>query len=1108
MKEDKRNKVSFVVLLLFLISVPLGNVGAQNQKDLYSVKLDNLTLKEAMVKITSQCGYYFVYEDADIANVPKISKEFKSSSIEQIMTECLKGTNLTFEIDKKVIYIKKTAAKPATSSGPKKSAQNDDSLYVYGKVTDMNNQPLPGASVEVKGVKNKGVTADYEGNYKLKLSDPTKENVLVFNFLGMQPKEIEINGRREINVSLSEGINELEQVVVVGYGVTKKKDIAGSIENISSAEIAKTNTQSFQRAMQGKVSGVQIVSSSGIPGSSFSISIRGRGSINADTQPLYIVDGVQITNGAQSTNILTNADVMAGLNPDDIESISILKDGASASIYGAQAANGVVIITTKKGSAGKTKVSANATIGIQEIARKVPVMTGPQWAEFALLEYKNYDQYNGTNKYQQQLELFKSFGWGNDGYSNAPTTDWYDEIFRKALVNNYQLSLTGGNEKTRFYASAGYNKTDGIIKHTGFNRISARLNLSHEIVPWLTLNTNNTFSGTIHNQSSVIGAANPARTAMFLLPGVSPRDENGEYYSDLTYGYFLYNIPQMLELNEYTGKTHNLLSANDLTLKLAKGLEFKSSYNIDLTWLNEHQFSDPRTRLGSRVNGAVSANSTDINKFQTEQVLSYNATFNENRLSAVAGFSYSNYKYHMIGAEANGVSSPDLHLLSSAATPVSTTESYSEWKMAGFFGRLSYTIKEKYIFTGTIRYDGSSRFGKDNLWGTFPSISFAWRVKEENFLKDIDWLNDLKLRASYGVTGNASIGDYVSARLYEANASYGGSSGIIPSSIGNQKLSWEKKHSKNFGITAGLFKGRINTNIDLYRDDTKDLLYYRVIPQTTGFSEIPSNMGGVRNQGIDLQINTVNIDSGDFSWETSINLSWCKNEITELQDGLEELGQYKVGKPVTAEKVYKWAGVNTSDGRPMYYDKDGYITYNPTLEDRVWTKGTDPTFFGGIDNTIKWKNFTLSFFFQFQSGAVKYFNDKAVLIGQAADNNLLEEMYKSYWSKPGDVTWVPKPVLDGAYPGNPMKYDNNGDPRMSLIFESTDFIKLKNVNLSYDIPAKLVKKLKLQDAQIFATGYNLWTTTPYQGYDPESVGIDRGIYPQSKSYSLGIKINF
>ena len=1108
MKKIESHRISFVFLFLIMLLSTSGTLPAQTQKDLYNVKLDNLTLKEAMVKITSQSGYYFVYEDADIVSVPKISKEFRSSSIEQIMAECLKGTGLSFKIEKKVIYIKKEGKSATPGKDPKKLSVSEDSLYVFGKVTDVNNLPLPGASVEVKGAKNKGVVADYDGNYRLRLTDATKESTLVFNFLGMQKQEVSIDGRREINVALREMENELEQIVVVGYGVTKKKDIAGSIENISASELAKTNSQNFQKAIQGKMSGVQITSSSGIPGSSFSINIRGRGSINADTQPLYIVDGVQITNGAQNTNILTNADVMAGLNPDDIESISVLKDGASASIYGAQAANGVVIITTKKGASGKTRVSINATTGIQEIARKVPVMSGPQWAQFALLEYKNYDLYNGTNKYQDQLNLFKSFGWGDDGYSNAPTTDWYDEIFRKAVVNNYQINLSGGTEKTKFYLSAGYNKTDGIIKQTGFNRKSARLNLSHEIAPWLTINSNNTFSGTVHNQSSVVGAANPARTAMFLLPGVSPRDENGEYYSDLTYGYFLYNIPQMLELNEYVGKTHNLLSANDLTLKLAKGLEFKSSYNFDLTWLNEHQFSDPRTRLGSRVNGSIAANSTDINKFQTEQVFTYNTTINENRLTAVAGFSYSSYQYHMIGAEANGVSSPDLKLLSSAATPIATTESYSEWKMAGFFGRVSYAIRDKYIFTGTVRYDGSSRFGKDNLWGLFPSISFAWRMKEERFLKDIDWLNDLKIRASYGVTGNASIGDYVSARLYAANSAYGGSSGIIPSSIGNQKLTWEKKHSKNIGITAGIFKGRISTNIDFYRDDTKDLLYYRVIPQTTGFSEIPSNMGGVRNQGLDLQLNVVSFDTDNFSWETSFNLSWCKNEITELQDGLDELGQYKVGKPITSENVYRWAGVNTSDGRPMYYDKDGYITYNPTLEDRVWTKGTDPTFFGGIDNTFRWKNLTFSFFFQFQRGAVKYFNDKAVLIGQAADNNLLEEMYNSYWSNPGDVTWVPKPVLDGAYPGNPMKYDNNGETRMSLIYESTDFIKLKNVNISYNLPEKLVKKLKLQDAQIFANGYNLWTTTPYQGYDPESVGIDRGVYPQSKSYSIGIKINF
>ncbi len=1109
MKKNKGYKTSFVFFLLYALLLFSGTANAQVQKDVYNVKLNNVTFKEAMVQITSQSGYFFVYEDADIANIPKINKEFKSSTISQIMDDCVKGTGLTFSIDKKVIYIKKSGAKSVLSSDAKKPDQESDSLYVYGKVTDSNNDPLPGASVAVKGEKSKGVITDLDGNYKLKINDFTKQNVLAINFLGMQPQEVGIDGRKVINVALREGENELEQIVVVGYGVARKKDIAGSIENISAASLAKTNSSSFQKALQGKMAGVQITSSSGIPGSSFSINIRGRGSINADTQPLYIIDGVQVTNGAQATNILTNADVLAGLNPDDIESISVLKDGASASIYGAQAANGVVIITTKKGASGKTKVSVTATTGIQEIVRRVPLLNGKQWAEFALLEYKNYDEYNGTSMYQEQVDLFKSFGWGDDGYSNAPTTNWYDEIFRKAVVQNYQVSLSGGTEKTKFYVSGGYNKTDGIIKHTGFNRTSGRLNLSHEIAPWLTFNTNNTFSGTLHNQSSTVGAANPSRTAMFLLPGVSPRDADGNYYSDLKYGYFLYNIPQMLELNEYTGKTNNLLSANDLTFKIIKGLEFKSSYNLDMTWLNEHQFSDPRTRLGSRVNGAILANATDINKFQSEQVLSYNTTFKDvHRLNVVGGFSYSSYKYHMIGAEANGVSSPDLRLLSSAATPISTTEQYSEWKMAGFFGRASYTFKDKYILTGTIRYDGSSRFGTDNKWGTFPSLSFAWRMKEEKFLKDVKWLNDLKLRASYGITGNASIGDYVSQRLYAANSAYSGSSGIIPSSIGNQKLTWEKKHSKNVGVTAGFFNSRISTNIDFYMDDTKDLLYYRIIPQTTGFSQIPSNMGGVRNQGVDFQLNTVNIDGENFKWETAINISYSDNYITELQDGLQELGQYKVGMPITANYVYNWAGVNSSDGRPMYYDKDGYITYNPTLQDRVWTKGEDPKFFGGMENTITWKNFSLSFFFQFQSGAVKYWNDKAVLIGQAADNNLLSDMYYSYWRTPGDVTWVPKPVIDGSYPGNPMKYDNNGETTMSLIYESTDFIKLKNINLSYNIPQKLVKKLKITDAQIYANAYNVWTTTPYQGYDPESVGIDRGLYPQSKSYSIGIKINF
>lgn len=995
------------------------------------------------------------------------------------------------------------------NSATKSDNDVSDSLSVTGRVLDSNDQPLPGASIILKNDEKIFTISDKDGYFRIKLKDGSPKNTLIFGFVGMATQEVELGGRREITVNLQDESNELEQIVVVGYGVTKKKDIAGSIESVSFKELSKTNTANFQKAIQGKISGVQITSSSGIPGASFAINIRGRGSINADTQPLYIIDGVQVTNGAQKTSVLSDADVMGGLNPDDIETITVLKDGASASIYGAQAANGVVIITTKKGASGKTNISASVSTSVQQIARKVPVLNGQQWAEFALLEYKNYDAQYGTNRYANQLNLFKSFGWGDDGYSNAPTTNWYDEIFRTALVQNYQLSATGGSDKTKVYFSAGYNNSEGIIKHTGFSRGSARLNVSHQLASFLTINSNNTYSSTTHNQASTVGAANPSRTAMFLLPGVSPRDHEGNYVSDLAYGYYLYNIPQMLELNEYKGTTSNLQSANDLTFRIINGLEFKSSFYFDMTRINEHQFSDPRTRLGSRVKGSITANATDIARFQTEQVLTYNTVFNDdNRLNIVAGFSYSDYQYHTMGAVANGVSSPDLRLLSSASKIISATEDFSQWKMAGFFGRANYTFKERYIVSATVRYDGSSRFGIDNMWGWFPSVSVAWRMKEESFLKDVSWLRDLKLRASYGVTGNASIGDYVSSRLYASTSNYNGQSGLIPSVIGNYKLTWEKKHSKNIGLTAIFLKGRISANIDLYRDDTKDLLYERVIPQTTGFSIIPSNMGGVRNQGVDLQLTTVNFDTDFFKWESSFNVSMCKNQITALQDGLQELGQYKVGQSITANFVYKYAGVNTSDGRPMYYDKDGYITYNPTLEDRYWMKGSDPTFFGGIDNSFTLGDFNLSFFFQFQRGAVKYWSDKTVLIGQAADNNLLVDVYNHYWKKPGDATWVPRPMIDGSYPGTPLNYDSNTDPGISLIYESTDFIKLKNVNLSYNIPNNLAKRLKISTAQVFVTCYNLWTTTPYQGYDPESVGNDRGLYPQSRSYSVGLKVNF
>lgn len=1106
-------KKIFIALLLFSISWGNLIVAAveREQNSVYTLKIESLNLKEAIKKIASETGYYYVLEDKDFEKAPIINKEFASQPIEKILEECLEKSSLTFRIEERVIYVtKKSEPQKGNSDEVKERVVIEQKgVEVVGVVKDLSALPVPGVFITVKELPSLSALTDNEGKYKIKLPDSEVNYTLVFSFLGMQTREEQVSGRSTINVTLRDQETLLDEVIVVGYEVQRKRDIAGSIENLSTKELSKTNNSSFQKALQGRLAGVQIVSSSGLPGSSFSVNIRGRGSINAGTQPLYIIDGVQIVNGSHSTNILSNADVMSGLNPDDIESITVLKDGASASIYGAQAANGVVIITTKSGSSEKTTLSVNASMGVQDLVRQVPVLNGKEWAQFALLEYSNYDKLYGSNEYSKYLNLFRSFGWGDDGFSLAPTTNWYDEIFRKAIVQNYQLNMSGGGEKSNIYFSVGYNKTEGVIKHTGFDRISGRLNVGHKVKEWIKFSSNNAFSATNHTQATTTAAANPSRTAMMLLPGVGPKDEDGNYYADLPYGYYQYNIPQMLELNEYTGKTYNLTSSNALTFDILPGLQFKSSYNLDFNWMFEHHFSDPRTRLGRRSNGVIMASASDAINFQSEQVLNYNKTFNSiHRVSAVAGFSYTNYKYHMQSGESNGVANPDLKLLSSGAIPVSADESYSEWKLAGLFTRLSYTLRDKYIFSGTVRYDGSSRFGQENLWGTFPSLSFAWRINEEEFMQGVKWISDLRVRASYGITGNSSIGNYVSHRLYTGNVSYNGLPGIVQSTIGNRQLTWEKKHSKNLGISVGVLENRITSNIDFYVDDTKDLLYSRVIPYTTGFTSIPSNMGGVRNEGVDIHINSLNVKSRGFEWESSFNLSLNKNYITKLQDGLDELGDYKVGKGITQSYVYKWAGVNASDGRPMYYDKDGYITYNPTPEDRYWIKGSDPTLYGGIENTFRYGGFSLSLFVQFQSGAVKYWSDKTVLIGQAADNNLLKDIYSGYWKAPGDVTWVPLPMLNGAYPGNPMKYDANVDPGMSLIYESTDFIKLKNINISYDLPKKLVNKLKLSDVQIYGTLFNYWTSTPYGGYDPESIGNDRGIYPQSKSYSFGIKVNF
>lgn len=992
----------------------------------------------------------------------------------------------------------------ATTAEEKSFYSVQQTTTVSGTVVDEHGLPVIGATIVPEKAEG-GTITDDNGRFELAIPVGMKKVKLKVSYIGMTTQEVTVTAGMPVTITLREDVTMLSDVVVIGYGTEKKKNIAGAVSNISSEELGKTSVESVQKALQGKVSGVQIITANGTPGGAVSVNIRGRSTFSGGTAPLYIIDGVQMVTGDQSTGIIKSTDVLSTLNPDEIESIDILKDGASASIYGAQAANGVVLITTKKGKEGKTNISVKLSGGMQKISNKLDLLTASQVAELDLLAMKNRYGEN-SSEYLGRLKQYQGFGWGDDGFSKAQTTDWYDVIYRTAYTSDAQISATGGTAKTKYYLSAAYNKTDGIVKETGFQRGAFRVNLTQQLLPWLSLSTNNNYSVMDQDQYSGVRAANPSRVAVLVHPANSPYDKNGEFLRDLPYGYYQHNSLQMLNLNEYNGQTSKLITANSLDFTILKGLTFKSSYNADLTTIEEHSFIDPRTREGAKENGSVTTMTGKLINFQTEQVASYNNVFNEiHRISAVAGFSYRHEQYKRHGATGTGVSDPSLHLLGTTAVAKEVSGTFSEWKMASLFARVTYTLKDRYIVTGTIRRDGSSRFGENNKWGVFPSVSAAWRIIEEPFMEPVKgWLSDLKLRGSYGITGNSDIGDYTARRWYSSGGAYDNSSAIIPTYIGNPYLTWEKNHSRNIGISTGFLNDRITLETDFYLNDTKDLLYNRTIPATTGFTVIPSNMGGVRNKGIDIMLNTINIQAGGFEWRSALNLSFTKNEITELQDGLDVLGDYKVGQPISSLPTYQWAGVNAADGRPMYYDKDGYITYIPKDEDRIWTKPADPTFYGGFNNDLTWKGFTLSVFFQFQRGAVSLWNDKLVLASYEGDTNLLSDMYNKHWSQPGDVTWVPKPSYQSAYPGNPRQISEYS----TLCYEKTDYIKLKNVSLSYNFPTQWLKGLYISNLQVYVSGYNLWTTTTYPGHDPEFTGGDLGTYPQSRSYTVGLKVDF
>ncbi len=991
---------------------------------------------------------------------------------------------------------------------------------VTGKVTDEKGMPIEGVSVVASDGRNGSKTAQ-DGSFSISIAKIVKS--LLFSSVGFEAQRLTITSAANISVSLKATDTKLDEIVVVGYETKRKRDISAPMSTVKGSDIANKPVGAFTNAMQGQMSGVQINSFNGVPGGAINVKIRGAASIAAgaggNVSPLYIIDGIQLVSG--NTNGLgvgngfeatTSSTLLNGINADDIESIDVLKDPATASIYGAQAANGVVIITTKKGKQGKSKINFNTYLGFSNVIKKLGILDATQAVQ---LGYEaNVNRYGPTAA--NTLNFLTATGGTvkNGTVDPLVNNDWQSLAFRQGFVRNYDLSVSGGNEKTTFLMSGGYNKMEGHVVGSDFEKGVFRLNLDHKVDSKLSVGT--TLSLSSYSQNGVLNGGsfgNPVRNGFLSFPTNTPYLADGTTYRQSGTGTWFGGIDNFLIYtdNDITlSNTKSLVGGVNLTYKINKNFTFRSTFSTNYNYTEEKQFNDPRYS-GSSTAGSVSKFARQITDFQTNHVLNYNQSFSGRKhvVNGLLGYEYRANKNSSFGAFGQGLPLPQFTTLSSTATPLAPSEGFSDFKLLGMFGKLGYTYNDKYIVAFTARRDGSSRFGKGNQYGIFPSASVAWRLSNEEgiFGSNFKEKNDIKLRFSYGITGSQDVlGAYGNRGLFGLSGEYLGLSGGTPTQLENKDLSWEENESYNAGIDITTLNRRVSLEVDVYKSNRSKLLLAVPIPATNGFSTINKNLGKAEIKGIDIGLKTQNINGKNFRWSTNFNFSYNKNKIIDLGPGVTQIGTlYKVGNQLNSIFTQKYAGVNPADGRPMYYDTLGNITYLPQLRDRYYLDGSlDPTFNGGMTNTVTYKGFELRFQFIYQGGNYIQNSDAAFLqrAGSTFDRNQLA-FQTERWQKPGDITRVPRPYAGGTQPNA-----NSNSLASDRFFERGDFARLKEVTLTYNFGKEVLSSLKLTAASFYVSSFNPKTWSNYTGYDPELQGFDFGTYPQAKQMLFGINVTF
>lgn len=1004
---------------------------------------------------------------------------------------------------------------------------------ISGKVRASEDQsPAPGVSVIVKGT-TLGTSTDSDGNYSINV--PASATTLVFTFIGFKTLEEEIGSRSTVDVSLEMEIKQLSEVVIVGYGTQIKQDLTGNIAKVSGKEIQNLPTPSFEQALQGRAAGVYINSQSGKLGQAITVRVRGNSSISASNQPLYVLDGVPLTTSSQS-NYGGATNPLIDLNPNDIESIEVLKDASAGAIYGSRAANGVVLITTKKGKSGRTNVNFNYQTGYSESTRRVPFLNSEQYAELLYEGAKYIDDDNGTAYDDPSSETVYVTDWmqyySYDQWQTNPskTYEWQDVVFQKGGYRQFDLQINGGTENTKFYVSGQYLDQEGIIIGNKLNRFTTRLNLDHKVNDWLNVGLNMNFARTMNFRLPDDNAFSNPLQSVALMPMTPSVDPNtglpaGTPPGDVNIPMY-YNPQITVDYAKYTAESFRNFSNTYATLKLAPGLIFQSEVGLDLLNQNEESYFQTQTvRNQTRATRGLGANrGTFVLNYNTNNYFNFTKKIGRSDIGTTLGmqFQKSTSKFNFV--EGIDFPSNSYQKIASAATISGGSSTETNYSFLSYFLRANYKFADKYLLSASGRIDGSSRFGANNRYGFFPAVSAGWILSEEGFVESIPTISFLKLRASYGIVGNSEIGNFPQLGLFTGGSSYAGIGGQTPSQIGNPDLQWEISKQLDIGVDFGLFNNRLTGEIDYYKRTSEDLLLNVNIPSTTGFNTVVRNLGSMENKGFELVLNSENL-VGDLRWTTSFNISRNIGKVLDIQGQIIEGGSGGLNRAMEGENLgvfftVEYAGVNPENGDAQFYtntkNADGTIDrtivgnadYN--LAQRVVVGDPNPDFYGGITNTFSYKGIDFSFLF-----AGVFGNDVSVYgMGQYSmanmiyeDNQTADQMER--WRQPGDITDVPQ----ARY------YYGNGNQRSSRFIVDGSFVRLRNVNLGYNVPKSWISPIKLQSARLYVSAQNLLTITrDYPLWDPEvnadsfdsniSKGNDFYTPPQPRTILVGVNIGF